>query len=124
MKRYELSTKQWSLIKDHFPRNGHRGGQWKNHRKMVNGVLWVLHSGASWRDVPRRYGAWQTVYGRFSRWRKEGFWERLLRALQAKLDADGKIDWDEWFVDGSSVRASRAAAGGKKGGRRVRKANS
>lgn len=117
MKRYELSTKQWSLIKDHFPKNGHPGGQWKNHRKMVNGVLWVLHSGASWRDVPRRYGAWQTVYGRFNRWRKEGFWERLLRALQVKLDADGKIDWDEWFVDGSSVRATRAAAGGKKGGR-------
>ena len=54
---------------------------------------------------------WKTVYDRFNRWRKDGTYERIIERLQVQLDEDGKIDWDLWSVDGTSIRASRAAAG-------------
>ena len=117
MRRYELTDEQWELLKDSFPsNNGQRGRQWRDHRIILNAVLWILRTGAPWRDLPERYGPWQTVYGRFQRWRREGLFDRILEQLQIRLDADGGIDWDLWCVDGSSIRASRAAAGGGKKG--------
>ena len=117
MRRDELSEEQWRLLQDLLPENGKRGGQWKDHRPILNGIFWVLRTGAPWRDLPERYGPWHTVYDRFQRWQQEGLFDRILERLQLRLDQEGKIDWDLWCVDGSSVRASRAAAGaGKKGG--------
>jgi len=79
-------------------------------------MLWVLRSGAPWRDLPERFGPWKTVYHHFNSWRRRKVWERILQALQVRLDAEGHIDWDLWCVDGTVVRASRSAAGaGKKG---------
>ena len=83
---------------------------------MWNAIFWVLRSGAPWRDVPERYGPWESSYSHFNTSRRQGVFERVLEALQIRLDAEGHIDWDLWCVDGSSVRASKAAAGaGKKG---------
>jgi transposase len=73
-----------------------------------------LHSGAPWRDVPERYGPWQTVYDRFNKWRKDGTWAILLTELLDHLDQHGQLGRDLWCVDGSVIRASRAAAGAKK----------
>jgi transposase len=116
MRRHELTDEQWAKIQDLFPGNGGRGEQWKDHRTILNGMFWRLRTGAPWRDIPDRYGPWKTVYARFNRYRKDGTLDRILEALQVRLDADGLIDWDLWCVDGSSVRATRAAAGaGKKG---------
>ncbi len=116
MRRHELTDEQWALIEGLFPGNGGRGEQWKDHRTILNGMFWRLRTGAPWRDVPERYGPWKTVYDRFSRYRKDGTLERLLEALQIRLDAQGLIDWDLWCVDGTNVRATRSAAGaGKKG---------
>jgi transposase len=82
---------------------------------MLNGIIWVLRSGAPWRDVPERYGPWQTVYDYYRHWRDDGIFDRILSALEIRLDREGHIDWDLWCIDGSSVRAARAAAGaGKK----------
>jgi transposase len=115
--RYELTDEQWDLLKGLFPQQ-RRGGKWNDHRTTLNGMLWILRSGAPWRDLPERYGKWKSVYGRFNRWRRDGTFDRVLKALQIRLDKAGKIDWDLWLVDGSCVRASRAAAGArKKGGR-------
>jgi transposase len=113
MARYEVTDEQWELLKGLFPRQS-RGGRWLDHRTMLNGMLWILRSGASWRDLPERYGKWQSVNHRFNRWRRDGTFDRVLKALQIRLDKQGKIDWDLWLVDGTSIRASRAAAGARK----------
>jgi len=113
MARYELEDQQWELLKGLFPPQG-RGGRWLDHRTVLNGMLWILRSGAAWRDLPERYGKWQSVHHRFGRWRRDGTFDRVLKALQIRLDKQGKIDWDLWLVDGTNIRASRAAAGARK----------
>jgi len=111
LRRYELTDGQFDLIKALLPENGKRGGQWNDHRATLNGIFWILHSGAQWREMPERYGKWQSVYDRYNRWRKNGTIDRMLQRLQMRLDKDGRIDWDLWCIDGTNVRASRSAAG-------------
>lgn len=112
MRRYELSDEQWGKIADLFPANRcKRGGQWKDHRQVLNGMLWILCSGAPWRDLPERYGSWQTVYDRFRRYRIEGFFDVVLSRLQLELNEDGLIDFCLWEIDSTTVRAHKSAAG-------------
>jgi len=111
MRRYELTDEQFELIADLLPSNGKRGGQWNDHRTTLNGIFWILHAGAQWREMPERYGNWKSVYDRFARYRRDGTIDRILQRLQMRLDADGRIDWDLWCIDGTNVRASRSAAG-------------
>ena len=118
MHRYELSDQQWTHIAPLFPQRRHPGKAGRppcDHRPLVNGILWVLHTGAPWRDLPERYGPWETVFYRFNGWRRDGTWSHIATALLDELDAKGLIDHDLWCIDGSVIRASRAAAGaGKK----------
>ena len=115
MRRHELSDTQWELIEPHIPeRTAATGRPARDPRDMLNGMMWVVRTGAPWRDLPERYGPWQTVYDYFTSWRQSGILDQILEALQIRLDADGHIDWDLWCVDGSSIRASRAAAGASK----------
>jgi transposase len=81
---------------------------------VLDGIFWTLRTGAAWRDLPERYGPFQTVHGWFSQWSRDGTFDRILSRLQMRLDSEGKIDWDLFCIDGSSVRASRAAAGARK----------
>jgi len=94
MHRYELTDQQWALIEKHFPCNGRRGGQWKNHRQDVNGILWILSSGTPWRDLPQRYGNYKTVHRRHLLWRSNGTWERISSDLPLQADQRGLIDWE------------------------------
>jgi transposase len=114
-KRYELEDHEWALIAPLLPRQT-RGGKWADHRAVLNGMFWILRSGSAWRDLPERYGKWQTVYDRFNRWKNDGTIDRICKTLRVRLDEQGKIDWDVWCVDGTSVRANKAAAGGGKKG--------
>ena len=115
MRRYELTDEQWAVIEPLLPQ-ATTGRRLSSPRAMLNGMFWVLRSGAPWRDLPERFGPWQTVYHHFNSWRGREVFNRMLEALQVRLDAEGHIDWDLWCVDGSSVRASKAAAGaGKRG---------
>lgn len=110
--RHALRDEHYALIEPLLPTNDRPGHPWKCHRSVINGILWVLHTGAPWRDLPRAtYGPWQTVYERFNRWSKDGTWGRLVEALHVRLDQAGRIDWDLFCIDGSSIRASRDAAG-------------
>ena len=79
---------------------------------MVNGIFWILRTGAPWRDLPGRYGNWKTVYDRFRTWAEDGTLERILRELRQDLDLNSEIDWTQFNVDGTTVRVHRSAAGG------------
>jgi transposase len=115
MKRHEVTDEQWEVIQRILPkRTAKTGRPPSDPRLMLNGILWILRTGSPWRDLPERFGPWQTVYDHFAKWRSLGAYDRILEALHIRLDADGTIDWDLWCIDGSSVRASHAAAGASK----------
>ena len=114
--RCGLTDEQWERLRPHLPpQKPVTGKPNRDHRMIVEGMLWRLRTGAPWRDLPERYGAWQTVYSRFRRWQRAGVWERALAALQAEGDAAGDLDWTLHFLDGTTVRAHQHAAGAKKG---------
>ena len=107
MKRHELTDEQWALVEPHLPASNARTGRPASDRRtLLNAIFWILITGAPWRDLPERFGPWQTVYHHFSKWRKNGIFARIIEVLQIKLDQQGLIDWDLWCVDGSNVRAA------------------
>jgi transposase len=115
MKRHELTDEQWALVEPHVPLSTARTGRPASDRRtQLNGIFWILSTGAPWRDLPELFGPWQTVYDHFRKWRKSGVFAAIIESLQVKLDDDGYINWELWCVDGSSVRAARAAAGADK----------
>ncbi len=116
MKRHELTEEQWALIEPMVPPGGACTGRpSRDRRTLLNGIFWILHTGAPWRDLPERFGPWQTVYHHFAKWRREGVFAEIIEVLQVTLDDRGLIDWDLWCIDGANVRAARAAGGaGKK----------
>ncbi|WP_375373995.1 transposase [Hymenobacter cellulosivorans] len=81
---------------------------------LWNALLWMLCMGAAWRDLPARYGPWQTAYERFRCWSANGTFERVLAALHLRLDQDGQLDLDTWLVDSTTMCATKSAAGGAK----------
>jgi transposase len=116
VRRHELTDAQWAKLGPHLPPQKPAVGKPnRDHRTVVNAILWRLRTGAPWRDLPERYGPWQTAYSRFRRWQRAGVWERALVALQADGDARGDLDWALHFVDSTVVRAHQSAAGAKKG---------
>ena len=115
VKRYELSDDQWERVRDLLPgKVGDPGRSGRDNRQFVNGVLWVLRSGAHWHDLPERYGKWKTVHTRFARWAKAGVWERVFEALIK--DRDNRY----LMLDTTLVRAHQQAATGK-GGPKIRR---
>ena len=116
MRERELTDDQWAALAPHLPpQRAATGRPAKDHRTVVEAVLWRLRTGAPWRDLPERYGPWQSVYTRFRRWQQAGVWGRALAALQAAADARGDLDWSLHFLDGTTIRAHPHAAGAKKG---------
>ncbi len=115
MNRYELTDEQWQRLQPLLPSHKKEGRPPKDDRRIVNGMLWLLRTGAPWRDLPERYGPWGTVSSRFYRWRKAGHWDRIWAALQQQTDAKGQLRWEIHFVDSTIVRAHQHAAGAKKG---------
>ena len=78
---------------------------------MLSAILWVLRTGAPWRDLPERFGPWSTAWSRFRRWTAAGVWASVLEALQRAADGAGELDWETHYVDGAVVRAHQHAAG-------------
>ena len=113
-KRYELTESEWERIKDLLPpeqpSRGKRGRPAKiDNRSAMNGILWIARAGAPWRELPDRYGAWQTIYSRFRKWKKAGAFEAIFKALS--VDAD----FENLSVDSTSCKVHQSANGGKKG---------
>jgi len=105
-----LDDKQWGLIAALLPQHKRRGRPRADDRRTLNGILWVLRSGARWKDLPKRYGSRSTCHRRLRQWQELGVWDQIWLALLSSLDQQGKLDWSKAFLDGSFVPA-------KKGGR-------
>ncbi|WP_425315811.1 transposase [Streptomyces olivoreticuli] len=89
----DLSDREWARLEPYLPRKVGRGGRWKSHRGVINGILFRQRTGVPWRGPPARFGIWKAVHDRHRRWSADGAWERVLRAVQADADAEGRIDW-------------------------------
>jgi transposase len=119
--REVLTDEEWGRLAPLLPPQRPRTGRpAKAHRAVVEGILWVLRTGAPWRDLPERYGPWKTVASRFYRWQAAGVWDRVLAALQRQGDAAGALDWGTHYVDATTIRAHPHAAGAKRGALRAR----
>ena len=116
MARDILTDEQWEQLGPLLPpQKPTTGRPSKDHRTILNSILWILRTGAPWRDLPERYGPWQTVATRFYRWQKAGIWQEILKALRQQADEAGQLDWDLHYIDATTVRAHQHAAGAKKG---------
>jgi transposase len=112
--RHDLTDAQWQLLEPLLPAVSGRGRPpTLTRRQLIDGIRWRTRAGAPWRDVPERYGSWQSVYGLFRRWQREGTWARILARLQQLGDAAGLICWDV-SVDATIVRAHQHAAGARR----------
>ena len=97
------------LIPEPTPRRDGRGRPWKERRAVLNGILWVLRTGAPWADVPERYPSYQTCHRRFQQWVRCGVMKAILEALALDLRARGSLDVQEAFIDGSFAPAKKGA---------------
>src|SRR5882762_6433436 len=110
--RWELSDAQWELIEPILRpkrRSDGRGRPWQDTRAVLNGILWVLGTGAQWRELPKKYPPYQTCHRRFQRWVREGKLEEILRVLAEQLHARGKLELEEGFIDASFTGAKKGA---------------
>jgi transposase len=108
-RRHAISDEHWERIKDLLPgQKGDPGVTAKDNRLFVDAVLWIAKTGAQWRDLPERFGKWNSVWKRFDRWARKGIWDRIFRELQ-----DPDLEW--LILDSSVIRAHQHAAGAKKG---------
>ena len=108
----DLTDAQWAILKPLLERQQRpdgRGRPWRTARDVLNGVLWILRTGAPWHDLPARYPSYQTCHRRFQQWRREGTLTRVLTALAEDLRDRGKIDLSETFIDASFSSAKKGA---------------
>lgn len=114
--RADLTDEQWAVLEPLLPKGTKPGRPPKwSRRRLIDGIRWRTRAGTPWRDVPERYGRWESVYGLFRRWQRDGTWRRILAGLQSRADAAGLITW-EVSVDSTVARAHQHAAGARKKG--------
>ncbi len=115
MIRLMLSDAQWERIALELPgKAGDPGRSGRNNRLFIEAVLWVARTGAPWRDLPRDFGKWSTVYTRFWRWAQNGIWECVFKALS------DDPDFEYVAIDGTLVRVHQHGTGAK-GGLKIRR---
>lgn len=114
MARHGLTDEQWAKIQHAFPPRARVGRPPRDRRQILDGILWILRTGAPWRDLPKEFGPWATVWDLFNKWTDDGTMDRILSMLRAERIDSGSLDQDLWCVDGTVARAARCAAGGGK----------
>ena len=109
---YDLTDEQWKRIQPMLPPEnmGKKGRPRKDDRIMLNGMLWMNRSGAQWRQLPKCYGPWQSVYSRFAKWVKDGVWETIFSELSTDADTENLS------IDSTCVKVHESSNGGKKSG--------
>ena len=109
----DLTNEQWEVVSAMLPpdpvRADLRGRPWTDRRKTLDGVLWILRTGAPWKDLPARYGKYQTVHRRFQNWVRSGVLEQVLLAVAQDLKDRSGLDLRECFIDGTFVPAKKGA---------------
>ncbi|MFE2584010.1 IS5 family transposase [Streptomyces sp. NPDC059378] len=105
-----MTDAQWGRLEPLLPMSSWRYGRWRDHRRVMSGVLHRIRPGMPWRDLPERNGPWKTVHEQHRRWSADGTWEAFLQCIQAEVDAVGDVDWDV-SLDSTIVRAHHHAAG-------------
>ena len=109
-RRHELSNEDWERVSSLLPgQPGRPGDNAKDNRLFLNAVFWIAKTGVSWRDLPERFGNWNTVFRRFSRWSERGVWESIFKALNSDSDLECLM------IDSTVNRAHQHSAGAKKG---------
>ncbi len=126
MNRGDLTDAQWERLQPLLPPQKHgkgtKGGRPSiNHRQIINGILWILRTGAPWEALPGRYGKRSTVSTRSYRWIEQGIWDRSYDAVKAQADASGEVDWEVHHVAATVIRAHQHAAGAKKATHKARR---
>ncbi|MFJ3833870.1 IS5 family transposase [Streptomyces sp. NPDC090046] len=110
MGRGDLTDAEWERLRLFLPVSNGRCGRWRDHRHVIDGILHRVRTRVQWRDLPERFGTWETIYERHLLWSADGTWEPVLRQVQATADAAGETAWDS-SVDSTIVRAHQHAAG-------------
>lgn len=112
MRRFELTDEQWERVKDFLPgKEEDPGATAADNRLFLDAVLWIARTGAPWRDLPARFGKWNSVFVRFNRWSKKDVWRRVFEIMQ-----EPDLEW--LLLDSTIIRAHQHAAGAEKGGTR------
>ena len=110
----ELTDEQWELIGPLIPepvcRPDRRGRPWRENREVLNGVLWILRSGARWQDLPERFPPYQTCHRRYQQWVRAGVLRDVLETLAQDLKERGELDLSECFIDGTFIMAKKGAS--------------
>lgn len=112
--RWEVSEEQWSLLEPILRPKQRADGKGRppaDTRSVLNGVLWILGTGAQWRELPKKYPPYQTCHRRFQQWVRSGRLEKVLRKLAARLQAEGRLNLEEAFIDATFVAAKKGASG-------------
>jgi transposase len=122
----DLTDEQWEVLEPIIPvpprRADGRGRPWRDPRAVLNGILWILRTGAQWKDLPTRYPPYQTCHRRFQLWVRSGVLDQILRTLAQDLHERGGLDLSECFIDGTFVVAKKGGAGWERpSGARVRR---
>ena len=117
-RRFELTDKEWDLVKDFLPKgksDKKKGGRPRvDDRKLLNGMLWLLRTGAPWEDLPARYGSKSTAHRRFGEWVEKGVFEQISLALDEEFDFEEVREDSSWQIDSTVVPAHRSASGAPK----------
>lgn len=115
MERHRLTDEQWSRVADLFGVRKPIGRPPRDRRQVLDGILWILNTGAPWRDLPPEFGPWATAWDLFDQWNADGTLAAVLERLQGQVEIDAQL----WCIDGTTVRAHKCASGGGKKGIRT-----
>ena len=114
MQKAFLSDEQWAKLEPLLPTAHSSGRPWADNRRVLEGILWVLRTGARWRDLPKEYPSASTCWRRLRQWEEQDVWLKIWRQFLSELDEQGRLDWSESFLDGSFAPAKKGATASEK----------
>ena len=107
MSNTRFTDEQWAVIESHLPKHNRMGRPRADDRRTLEGILWVLRTGAPWAAMPEKYGSYVTCWRRLKAWEEQGVWHRIWQSVLSSLDAQDKLAWAQAFIDGSFAPAKK-----------------